>query len=73
MKIIERIKKSKLLFFVALAYGTLFIVVPETAVQSFGNSVYYLKEMLEILPVIFLLTVIIEAWVPKEVIMKRFG
>jgi len=34
---------------------------------------YYIIEMLQIMPVIFILTSIIEAWVPKEVIMKGFG
>ncbi len=50
-----------------------FYSVAATAARSFGNSLYYIKEMLVVLPVIFLLTVVIEAWVPKEVIMKRFG
>jgi uncharacterized membrane protein YraQ (UPF0718 family) len=34
---------------------------------------YYIIEMLEIMPVIFILTSIIEAWVPKEVIMNGLG
>lgn len=73
MKSVEFIKKNKLLFFVAVVYAALYVLSPEKAFKSFGNSVYYLLEMLEILPVIFLLTVIIEAWVPKELIINRFG
>lgn len=73
MKSVQFIKKNKLLFFVAVIYAALCILSPEKASKSFGNSVYYLLEMLEILPVIFLLTVVIEAWVPKELIINRFG
>lgn len=73
MKAITVIKKNKLLFLVALAYAVIFIVSPEKATKSVGNSVYYLIEMLQVLPVIFLLTVVIEALVPKELIMRGFG
>lgn len=73
MKAIGIIKKNRLLFIVALVYGVLFIFLPQQASKAVGNSVYYLIEMFEVLPVIFLMTVIIEAWIPKEVIMKRFG
>lgn len=73
MRMIEIIKKNKLLFIIAIVYVTLFIVSPEKAAQSASNSVYYLIEMIEVLPLIFLLTVVIEAWIPKEVIMNRFG
>ena len=69
----EKIKKNKLLFVVALIYAGMFVINPDSAVKSVNNSVYYLLEMLQVLPVIFMLTVIIEAWVPKEVITRRFG
>lgn len=67
------LKKNKLLVLVALIYAALFIVMPEKATAALGNSVYYLIEMLQVLPVIFLLTVVIEALIPKEWIMKHFG
>lgn len=73
MKISSVIKKNKLIFFVALAYITVFIVWPDKASASIGNSIYYLIEMLQVLPVIFLFTVVIEAMVPKEVILRSFG
>lgn len=56
-----------------VVYSILFIVSPEKAVQSLDNSIYYLIEMIQILPVIFLFTVVIEALVPKEWIMQEFG
>lgn len=73
MKALNILKKNKLLVLVALVYGIIFIAAPQTAMKSVGNSVYYLVEMLQVLPVIFLLTVVIEAWVPKELIMRGFG
>jgi uncharacterized membrane protein YraQ (UPF0718 family) len=73
VKIIEVIKKNKLLTAVFLAYVFLFIAMPDKAYLSVKNSMYYIIEMLEIMPVIFILTSIIEAWVPKQVIMKGFG
>ena len=73
MKAIALIKKNRLLVFVALVYVILLIVSPDKAIKSVSNSMYYLLEMLQVLPVIFLLTVVIEAWVPKEIIMRGFG
>lgn len=73
MKALNILKKNKLLVIVALVYGIIFIAAPQTAIQSVRNSMYYLVEMLQVLPVIFLLTVVIEAWVPKELIMRGFG
>ncbi len=73
MKAVSIIKKNKLLLLVALAYIGVLIISPEKAMNSLGNSAYYLIEMLQVLPVIFLLTVVIEALVPKELIMRGFG
>ena len=73
MSIIKAIKKNKLLFVVVLAYIFLMIAMPQKALESGKNSMYYVKEMLQIMPVIFILTSLIEAWVPRETIMKGFG
>ncbi len=73
MILVNKLKKNKLLFIVGLIYAGMFVVTPDNAVQSISNSVYYLLEMLQVLPVIFMLTVIIEAWIPKEIITRRFG
>ncbi|OPJ56811.1 permease [Alkalithermobacter paradoxus] len=67
------IKKNKLLFIVSLIYIVLFITNTDKAIESTQNSIYYVLEMLQIMPVIFILTSLIEAWVPKEVIMNSFG
>lgn len=73
MKMPAIVKKNKLILAVALAYAVLWIVSPDKALKSVGNSVYYLIEMLQVLPVIFLLTVVIDALIPKEFIMRGLG
>ena len=47
--------------------------MPNKAIQSLNNSIYYIKEMLIIMPVILLLTSLIEAWVPKKTIQNALG
>lgn len=73
MRVVLLIKKKTLCFLVALAYLGVFLGAPDLAARSVENSVYYLVEMLRILPVIYLLTVAIEALIPREVIVRRFG
>lgn len=73
MNVAESLKKNKLLFLVILTYLILLIVMPQKAIQSGKNSGYYVLEMMQIMPVIFILTSLIEAWVPRETIMKGFG
>lgn len=69
----KTIMNNKLLTFVVLAYIGLGIFMPDKAILSFQNSLYYVKEMLMIMPVILLLTSLINAWVPTETIERNFG
>ena len=73
MKILEKIKNNMVLSFVVLAYGILFVTMPDKAMAAVGNSMYYVFEMLLIMSVVFILTSVIEAWVPNEVIINGFG
>ena len=73
MKILNLMKKNMLAAVIGLVYMLLFLAAPEKALLSLNNSAYYLKEMLVILPVIFLFTAVIEALVPKELILRSFG
>jgi uncharacterized membrane protein YraQ (UPF0718 family) len=73
VKLIKLVNKNKLLFLVALVYLVLLGIIPDKAVQSSKNSMYYIMEMLQIMPVIFILTSLIEAWVPRETITNSFG
>jgi uncharacterized membrane protein YraQ (UPF0718 family) len=47
--------------------------MPTKAVLSLKNSLYYIKEMLSIMPVILVITALIEAWVPKNTIQSAIG
>lgn len=42
-------------------------------IQAIQNSGYYIKEMLLIMPVIFILTALLDSWVPKHTIMRYLG
>ena len=73
MKIVRVLKRNKLVFFVVVVYSILLFTSPDKAIKSWENSIYYLIEMLQVLPVIFLITVVIEVLVPKEMITRGFG
>lgn len=73
MKIVTKIKENLFLVAVIAAYAVLFIVKSELGVTAVKNSGYYIKEMLMIMPVIFVLTALLDTWVPKHTIMKYLG
>ena len=72
-KVIRIIKNNLFLTFVFLGYIALFLIRPETGAAAAGNSVYYIREMLSIMPVIFVLTALLDIWVPKETIIRLLG
>ncbi len=72
-KLKQALLNNKLLSAVVLTYIGLTIFNPDKSLQSFQNSLYYVKEMLMIMPVILLLTSLITAWVPRETIENNFG
>jgi uncharacterized membrane protein YraQ (UPF0718 family) len=73
VNITKAVRKNKLLFLVIVVYAVLLGTMPGKAVQSGKNSMYYIVEMLQIMPVIFVLTSLIEAWVPRKTIENGFG
>lgn len=73
MSIVKAFKKNKLLLVVIITYIALLVVIPQKAIESGRNSMYYVIEMIQIMPVIFILTSLIEAWIPRETIIKGFG
>ncbi len=73
MSIFKIMKKNKLLVFVALIYIIISIIAPDKGLAAIKNSGYYLFEMLTVMPVVFLLTVFIDAWIPQDLIIKRLG
>ncbi len=73
MKILRKAKENAFAIFVAVTYIAIFIFRSDMGVTSLKNSVYYLKEMLMIMPVVFILTALLDMWVPKEKIIKFLG
>ena len=73
MKVMRKVKENLFVLFVASAYIVMFIIRPNMGVASIRNSFYYIKEMIMIMPVIFVLTALLDLWVPKEKIMKYLG
>lgn len=73
MTILKKMKGNPFLVIVALSYIIMFIMTPAMGTASVKNSGYYIKEMLMIMPVIFVLTALLDMWVPKEKIMRYLG
>jgi ferredoxin len=73
VKLLRRAKENLFFIFVAAAYAVMFILKPGMGIASVKNSAYYVKEMILIMPVIFVLTALLDLWVPKERIMKYLG
>lgn len=71
--IINKIKNNIFLTVVVFIYIFLLIFMSDKGIQSLSNSMYYVKEMLTIMPVVLLLTSFIEAWVPKKSIENALG
>lgn len=73
MKILKKAKDNLFIILIILAYIVIYIARPDMGIASVKNSGYYIKEMLMIMPVIFVLTALLDAWVAKEKIMKYLG
>lgn len=73
MKALKFLKKNLFASLIVLAYAILFVIRPDMGVSAIKNSGYYIKEMLIIMPVIFVLTALLDSWVPKHTIMKYLG
>lgn len=73
MMILKKIKENPFFFLVLFAYIIISLISPSTGIASVQNSGYYIKEMLMIMPVIFVLTALLDLWIPKEKIMQFLG
>ncbi len=73
MKILKKAKDNLFAVIIILTYIMIFIFRPDMGIASVKNSGYYIKEMLMIMPVIFVLTALLDTWIPKEKITKYLG
>lgn len=72
-KTLKLVKNNGFLSIIIVTYGILLISRPDLGLAGVQNSGYYIKEMLMIMPVIFVLTALLDTWVPKETIIKVLG
>ena len=73
MKLVEKIKGNVFIVLLLIGYLILTLIKPELGMASIKSSGYFIKEMLMIMPVIFILTALLDLWVPKEKIMELLG
>ncbi len=66
-------KQFKFPIFIALIFVVLFLTAPQTASRASVKVGEYLKEMILIMPPVFILMGLIEVWVPKDRIQKWMG
>lgn len=70
---IKKIKNNLFTSLIILTYIILLIFNKPMAITSVKNSMYYVKEMLIIMPIIFVLTALLDTWVNKNTIIKYLG
>lgn len=73
MTILKKIKANMFMVIIFLVYLIMFLTNPAMGMKSVKNSGYYFKEMLMIMPVVFILTALLDLWVPKEKIIRYLG
>ncbi|MBN2794807.1 MAG: permease [Clostridia bacterium] len=67
------LSKNKILSLALLGYMILGLYNFEMLGLALKTSKYYFIEMLQILPAVFILTSLLQVWVPTTTIMKYFG
>ena len=70
---IKKIKNNLFSIIVLCAYIFLLLFDRTLALTSLNNSTYYIKEMLMIMPIIFVLTALLDTWINKDTIIKYLG
>lgn len=73
LNIWNKLKNNFMLFTLILVYIGLLASRSSIGVVSVENTIYYLKEMLVIMPVIFVLTALLDSWVERDTIIKFLG
>ncbi len=67
------LKRFAFLLGVIILYGILAIIQISAAKQAIEISVFSLKEMLMVLPPIFILLGLLDVWVPRETMIRFMG
>lgn len=67
------LKKFKFPILLGLVYLILMFWLPNTSKRSISVAIEYAKEMVLIMPAVFVLMGLIEVWIPKDRIQKWLG
>ncbi len=67
------IMNNRIAVFTLLSYIVVLLYSPSIFIDSVKMTSIYFREMLEILPAVFIITGLVEVWVSRETIMKAFG
>jgi uncharacterized membrane protein YraQ (UPF0718 family) len=67
------LKKYRTFIIVAIAFGILILVNREIGLKALDVSFFSLKEMLLVIPPIFVLLGLLEVWIPKDTMIKYMG
>lgn len=73
MNIAKKIKSNVLVILMIIAYIITFIYKSDLVVVGLKNSLYYFKELIIIMPIVLILTALLDFWVPKKIIIKHLG
>ncbi|MDM8533617.1 permease [Clostridiaceae bacterium HSG29] len=66
-------KKFKIYFVVLILYVIVFFISREKFFEAINSFYLVLKDMIQVLPPVMILSGLISVWVPKEIITKNFG
>jgi len=67
------LSRYRAFLFTALLVGTLTLINSETGLKAWSISISSFKEMLFIIPPVFVLLGLLDVWVPKETMIKYMG
>src|SRR6056297_3663863 len=70
---IETVKKNKINIITIIVYGVVFLYNKDLFYRGLSNSWGFIREMIEILPAVMIISGLIAVWVPKEMIVNNFG
>lgn len=69
----KQLKRYMLLIVMVLLTGLLYLVDKGAGVKAVDTTLFALKEMLQVLPPIFVLLGLLDVWVPRETMIKFMG
>ncbi|GAB6137711.1 permease [Halanaerobaculum tunisiense] len=73
MTLKKAVKENKVIVVSFLAYLGTFLYNKNIFNKALGNTITYLKEMLEVMPAVMIISALISVWVPQRVILDNFG